>query len=263
VIHSAAKVSFRASERDEVDQINRAGTANVVNASLQNKIGKLVHISSVAALGRTMNGATIDESTLWEDGPQHTTYAISKYQAEMEVWRGIGEGLNAVVVMPSTILGFGNWKQSSCAIFDTVYKEFPWYSNGINGFVCVKDVAKASVLLMESSIVNERFIVNADNWTFRRVFDSIASGFAKKPPRWEATPFLAGIAWRVEALKSLVSGKPSLVTRETARVARTITYFANENILRALPAFQFTPLDDCIRQSCEQYLQYPPFRQRF
>ena len=101
----------------------------------------------------------------------------------MEVWRGIGEGLNAVIVNPSTILGYGDWNNSSCALFKNAYKEFPWYTNGINGFVAVEDVAKATVLLMESGISNERFIINGDNWSFKKLFNSMATGFGKKTHR--------------------------------------------------------------------------------
>jgi dihydroflavonol-4-reductase len=191
VIHAAAKVSFVSDEQQSMFQINIGGTANVVNAALQKKISRMVHISSVAALGRTTNGEIINESKQWEESLINTNYAISKFNSEMEVWRGIGEGLNAVIINPSTILGYGDWNNSSNAIFKNVYNEFPWYSNGINGFVDVEDVARATVLLMESNISNERFILNAENWSFRQLFNTIADGFGKKHPHKEATPALA------------------------------------------------------------------------
>ena len=206
VIHSAAKVSFSPKEQREMFKTNIEGTANVINAALLKNIKRFLHISSVASLGRTANGETVTEKKQWEDSSINTQYAVSKYNAEMEVWRGIGEGLEAVIVNPSTILGYGDWNNSSCAIFKSAYNGFPWYSNGINGFVAVEDVARLTVLLLESNISNERFIVNGDNWSFRQIFNNMADGFGKKRPRKEATPFLAAMAWRAEKVKSFFSG---------------------------------------------------------
>lgn len=255
VIHAAAIVSFAPHQRQQLYKINIEGTANVVNMALENNISRFVHISSVAAIGRTVSGETITEEKKWQSGKMHTAYAISKYHAEMEVWRGAAEGLNVVVVNPSTVLGYGDWSTSSCAIFKNVYNEFPWYTTGINGFVGVQDVAKAAVLLMESNHSNERYIVNGDNWSFQQLFNTIADGFGKKHPHKHATPFLGSIAWRMEKWKAVFSGKKPLLTRESAKVAQSKTYFSNEKLLTALPGFSFTPLAQSIQKDCEQYLQ--------
>jgi nucleoside-diphosphate-sugar epimerase len=206
-------------------------------------------------MGRVGKGERVTEDKSWQDSRYNTTYAISKFRGEMEVWRGIGEGLPAVIVNPSTILGYGDWTNTSCALFRSVFREFPWYTEGINGFVDVADTARAVVRLLESNITGERFILNGDNWTFRHLFESIAAGFGKKPPTREATPLLAAIAWRTQRLKSLVSGRPSLLTRESARVARSSTWFDNSKILQHLPDFTFTPLEESIREACLAYLR--------
>ena len=253
VIHAAAKVSFADADKHELFTTNVEGTANVVNIALEQGIRRLIHVSSVAALGRTKKEEKVNEEKKWDNNKGQTNYAISKFYGELEVWRAIGEGLPAVIVNPSTILGVGDWNESSCAIFKSIYNEFPWYSNGINGFVDVSDVAKAIVSLMESDITGQRFILNGDNWTFRQLFNTIADGFGKKHPHREATPFLSAIAWRLEKIKSMFSGKRPLLTRESARVARSKTYFDNGKILKHLPDFQFTPLEKTIRRSCEAY----------
>ncbi len=236
---------------------NIEGTANVVNLAIENKISKLLYVSSVAAIGRVKNGATVTEKQKWEESPLNTNYAISKYHAEMEVWRGMGEGLNVTVVNPSTILGYGDWNASSCALFKNVYKEFPWYTRGINGFVDVEDVARAVVLLLDASTEGERFILNGENWSFQQLFNQIAAGFSKKPPYREATAFMAEVAWRFDKIKSLFTGKPSLLTRESARVSQTKTYFDNNKILAELPGFRFTPLSETIAKACREYQQSP------
>jgi dihydroflavonol-4-reductase len=256
VIHSAAMISFTGKDRRAMFKTNVEGTSNIVNIALGRAIKRFVHISSVAALGRTGNGETVTETKTWEESKRNTQYAISKFRGEIEVWRGISEGLTAVVVNPSTILGYGDWNSSSCALFRSAWREFPWYTEGINGFVDVRDTAKAIVCLLESEVASQRFIINGDNWTFRRIFETIAAGFGKKPPSREATPLLAGIAWRAERLKSLFSGRSTLLTRESARVARSSTWFDNSKILQQLPGFAFTPLDTSIREACKSYLEW-------
>ena len=254
VVHAAGKVSFSDRDRQEIFSTNIDGTANLVNAALSLPIKRFLHVSSVAAMGRVGNGDRVTEEKTWQESRYNTTYAISKFRGEMEVWRGIGEGLPAVVVNPSTILGYGDWNSTSCALFRSAFDEFPWYTEGINGFVEVSDTARAVVRLLESDIVGERFILNGENWTFRKLFENIAAGFGKKPPTREATPFLAGVAWRAERVKSWVSGRPTLLTRESARVARSSTLFDNGKILRQLPDFAFTPLENTIREACQAYL---------
>ena len=255
VIHSAAKVSLISRERKELFKTNIEGTANLVNLALSQNIKRLIHVSSVAALGRSDFGATLSEGKQWGKISLNTNYSISKYNGEMEVWRAIGEGLNAAIVNPSTIIGYGDWNVSSCAIFKYVYHEFPWYTNGITGFVSVKDVAKAIVLLMESDITGERFVLNGENWSFRQLFDTIADGFSKKHPWREAGPFSSQIVWRLEKLKSAFTGQTPLLTKESARMAQSKTYFDNSKMLQYFPGFTFKPLREALMEACEAYLQ--------
>lgn len=254
VVHAAAIVSFSKNERHQMYHINIEGTANVVNAAVENKVKRFLHVSSVAALGRTTKTETINELKKWEENKNNTHYAISKHHSELHVWRGFAEGLEGVVINPSTVLGYGNWHQSSCAIFRNAYKEFPWYTKGINGFVGVEDVADATVRLLFSEITQKKFIVNADNWSFHQLLNSIADGFHKKHPHKEATRAIGEIAWRMERVKEILTGRKALLTRETAKVAHSKTSFDNSAILKALPGFQFTPLETVIKNSCEKYL---------
>ena len=236
-------------------RINVEGTANVVNLALEKNIKRLIHISSVAAIGRTAKGQTVDEEKKWVTSSLNTHYAISKQKSEMEVWRAMAEGLSAVIVNPSTVLGFGNWNSSSTAIFKNIYHGFSWYSEGENGFVDVKDVAEVAVALIDAEIAGQRFILNGDNWPFRKLFNSIADQFKKPQPHRLATPFLGEIAWRMEHLKSYFSGHRPLLTKESAKVAHSRTNFDNSKILKALPGFNFTPLQQTIEIACGQYEQ--------
>lgn len=254
VIHSAALVSFTKKERKEMYKVNVDGTANMVNVALEKNIRRFIHISSVAALGRTANGGSVNEEKKWEESNVNTHYAISKFKAELQTWRGLNEGLNGVILNPSTILGYGDWYNSSSAIFKNIYNGFKWYTAGINGFVDVEDVAKATILLMESDITEQRYIINGDSWSFKKLQDTISDGFNKKRPTKIATPFLMGIAWRVEKIKAFFTGKKPMLTRESARVAQSQTMFENDKLLKALPGFTFTPLEKTIKKACEKYL---------
>ena len=253
VIHSAAVVSFNKSDRNHMYQINIQGTANVVNVAIEQKVRRLVYISSVAALGRSKNSTVVDENAKWEDSKANTHYAITKHKAELEVWRGFAEGLEGVILNPATIIGYGNWSTGSSAIFKSAYNEFGWYTNGVNGFTDVEDVAKAAVELMKSNITEQRFIVCNDNWSFKKLFDTMADAFGKKRPHREATPFLGAIAWRIEKLKSFFSHQKPLVTRETAKLAQTQTIFDNTKLPKTLPQFKYTPLANTIHKACNQY----------
>lgn len=254
VIHSAAIVSFHNKDKEKMNQVNVDGTANVVNIALEKNVKRLIHISSVAALGRTAGGGHVNEEKKWEESKVNTHYARSKYKAELEVWRGIAEGLEAVILNPSTILGYGDWHSSSCAIFKNIYEEFKWYAPGINGFVDVEDVARAAVLLLESDITEQRYIVNSENWPFKKLMDSIAENFNKTKPKKESSPSLIAIAWRLEKIKSIFTGKKPFLTKESARVALSKTYFENDKILAAMPGFSFTPLEESIKKACKKYL---------
>ena len=235
--------------------VNVEGTRNVVNLAIENGIQRLVHVSSVAALGRTQKEETVTEEREWIENSNNTHYAITKHHAEIEAWRGYAEGLSGVIVNPSTILGFGDWHSSSCALFKNAYKEFPWYTKGINGFVGVEDVAETIVRLYQSDYTEQRFIINSENWSFRELFTTMAKGFGKKEPSREATPFLGELAWRLEGLKHLFSDGKPLLTKESARVAHSKTMFSNKALLKALPGFAFTPLQQVISNACTQYLE--------
>lgn len=252
VYHCAAIVSFSPSKAAMMIKANQEGTANLVNICLDQKVEKLVFVSSVAALGRIREDAPIDESMHWTPETSNSIYGKSKYLAEMEVWRGMAEGLNVAIVNPVIIFGAGDWNKGSSEIFKSSYNQFPWYTNGISGFVDVIDVIDAMQLLMDSSIVGERYIISAENLSYQTVFTKIAQTFSKKPPTRKVTPLLAAIVWRLEAIKSLFTGKTPLLTKETAATAQAKVYFNNEKFLKAFPSFQYRSMDSTIQRVCAE-----------
>jgi nucleoside-diphosphate-sugar epimerase len=254
VYHCAAMVSFIPSEVVEMMKININGTANLVNLCLENKIEKLCYVSSVAAINRINEDETIDENSQWKISKQNSNYSISKYGAEREVWRGIAEGLNAVIVNPTIIFGPGNWKTGSTAMFPKIWKGLKFYTDGTTGFVDVRDVSKAMILLMESEIHSERFIINAENLSFKKIFDWAAEGLGKSKPNIYAYGWIRSIAWRGEALKSFLFNTKPFITKETALAAHKKVYFSNEKIKKAI-GMEFIPVKKTIEETCKVFLK--------
>ncbi len=255
VYHCAAVVTFNPARKAEMFKINIEGTANVVNAALDAGVKKIVHVSSVAALGRIRENEIITEAMSWTEETSNSAYGESKYLAELEVWRGIAEGLPAAIINPTIILGAGNWDEGSTKIFQSVYNEFPWYAEGTTGFVDVKDVAKTMILLMESNISSERFIVSAANKSYKEVFNLIAAAFSKKQPIKKVTPLIAAIVWRLEVIKSWFTKKDPLITKETAQTALAKVNFNNSKLLNFFPSFQYLPIEETIDSVCKQLIR--------
>lgn len=258
VYHCAAVVSFDARKKDLMIQGNVAATANVVNAALDAGVEKLVHVSSIAALGRTAEatspGAQINEDTHWEESKANSAYAESKFQSEMEVWRAMAEGLNAAIVNPAIILGEGDWNSGSANLMQIVYDEFPWYTEGINAWVDVKDVVAAMVMIMDSDISDERYIVSAGNFGYKEVFTEMALALNRKPPHKKASAWMTEIVWRMEVLKSRIAGKQVTISKESARTAQTRCNYSNEKLPAHFPAFKYRTLKDTVSRMAAAFL---------
>jgi dihydroflavonol-4-reductase len=254
VIHTAAIVSFDPKMRDKMYKVNIEGTANLVNVCLDKPLEKFIHISSVAALGRLKNHLTLDETTKWAVSPYNSHYAISKYLGEQEVWRAFFEGLPVAIINPSLILGAGSWNKGSINIVDTIYKGVGYYPIGTTGIVDVRDVAAMTVMLLESDITGERFICNGSNISYRELFIKIAGYLNVSAPAKPLNPWLSGIAWRLEAMKHLFTGKQLTVTRETLMTsAMSLEYDAS----RAMEKLGMTFRNDetIIHDTCGSFLE--------
>lgn len=248
VYHCAALVSFDPSLKKKLIKNNVEGTANLVNLCTEKGI-RLVHVSSIAAVGEGKLGELINENHHLEETPKENAYAISKYESEMEVWRGIAEGLNAVIVNPSLIIGKNAGVAGTGQIFETVRKGLKFYTSGSCGLVDVEDVAKTMILLMESKISNERFIINAENWNYKTVFKVAARCFGVNPPAREAKPWMLELAWRASALGTLFTGKKIGVDKISAQAANRMQDYDNNKIKEAI-GFKFKPVNKSIEEIC-------------
>ncbi len=255
VYHCAAIVSFDPSKHAQMIKSNTDGTANLVNAALEHGIRKFLHVSSTAAIGKPVGDSLADEKLIWTESKSNTGYSISKFRSEMEVWRGIQEGLNAVIVNPSIILGPGFWDHGSSSIFKKIDKGLKFYSNGVTGYVGIWDVVSIMIHLMESDIAGERFLVTTENKTYREVFNMVADEMGRKRPTIEGTKFMSELAWRADWFFSKVFriGEHTF-TKERVRAARNVVRFDNSKVREALE-YEFEPIDEVIKKVVEYYKQ--------
>ena len=248
VYHCAAWISFNPKHKTKMMNTNIEGTTNVVNLCLTHRIKKLCYVSSVAAIGQPIDGGSIDENTPWENSPRNSSYALSKYRSEMEVWRGIEEGLNAVIVCPAIILGPGKWEKGSSMLFKQVWKGLLFYTSGTNGFVDVRDVANVMIQLMEGTIKSNRFILSSESIPFKKTFDYIADALGKKKAHIKIGPFISNISWRIAKIISIISRKSPLITKETVLAGNSISVYNNKKIKTALN-YKFISVE----QSCKDF----------
>jgi dihydroflavonol-4-reductase len=249
VYHCAAWVSLKEADKKPMINTNVTGTANLVNLCAEQGI-RMVHVSSIAAIGVAKPGELITENHHLEQSANNDGYAISKLESEMEIWRGIAEGLDAVIVNPSLILGVSAGTTGTGALFETVRKGLKFYTGGSGGFVDVEDVAKCMVALMNSDITAERYIINAENYTYKAMTTEIANDFGIKPPAKLAKPWMMGLAWRGAAIIATLTGKDPSIDKTSARAASQIREFDNSKIKEAI-GFEFKPVSETIAEVCK------------
>jgi len=247
VYHCAAKISYQKADWASMLHTNIEGTKHIVNLCLEQGI-RLVHVSSIAALGSPKAGELISEESKWDDGADHAKYALSKYESELEVWRGIMEGLDAVIINPSVIMGVGPGKKASEAIFNLVQNGIKIYPPGTVGIVDVEDVVKIMVLLMESpDISGERFVLNSENLSNQELLGRIAKLLDKPAPTIKATPFMLSIAWRAAKIIALLTGKRPTLTRENAKASASRLAYSNKKITDTT-GYCFKPVDVTLKE---------------
>jgi dihydroflavonol-4-reductase len=252
VCHCAAMVSFNARDARRMMQINVEGTANIVNLSLESGVRKLVHVSSIAALGRSKERPNLSEKSGWVQSSGNSNYAVSKYLSEQEVWRGRAEGLSVAIANPAVVIGSGFWNQGTARFFGQIDRGLPFWPTGRSGFVDVRDVANFLALLLESDLDGERYILNAQNTPYRDFFGMIAAALEVRPPFIRVGSGLAEIAWRVEWLKEKLLGLDPVVTKESAR--SSVSQYEYDNAKsRTVPGFVYRPLEQTIRETAAQY----------
>lgn len=250
VYHCAATVSFHKKDKDIMMKTNVLGTRNLVNACLYQNIEKFIYVSSIAALGRALENEITTEKTPWKDSDKTSAYSISKHDGELEVWRAMAEGLSAVIINPSVIIGPGDWSKGSPQLYSLVNKGLKYYTTGINGYVYVRDVSRAMITLMESEIADERFIVNGEDLSYLELFNMIAKALKKPYPTVKVKLWMMEVAWRTSKVKSWLTSTPPLITKSTARSSMQEYTYSSKKLIDALD-FKYTALQRGIQYTAD------------
>lgn len=252
IYHCAAIVSFESRERAKMIANNVEGTANLVNIALEKKVKKFCHVSSIAALGKTNNQSPVNESTAWTPSKNNSGYSESKFYSEAEVWRGIQEGLDAVIVNPSIILGPANWESGSARLFHSVWKGMKFYTLGTTGYVGVKDVVRAMITLMDDAhferCKNQRYLLSAEDLSYRDLFCRIADALNRPRPTIAANDFVLALVWRMAAVLAFFTRKTPFITKEAATGRNAINHYDGSKITRET-GFSYTPIDESIKET--------------
>ncbi len=252
VYHAAAVVSFNRRDHQQMRKANVEGTANVANLCLELGVKQLCYISSVAALGRTGDEKPIDENTPWENSRFNTEYSKTKHRAELEVWRAIEEGLTAVILNPSIINGPGDWQKGTCRMYRNIKKGLPFYTHGGGGYVDVRDVCRAALMLMDKQVFGERYLLSTENILYKDFFDMIAVGLKAKAPSFYVAPWLSRIGLPLEILRSKLMNSEPIVTKELATTAHLVSRYSSAKIIEQ-HGFQFTPIEESVAYACGLY----------
>jgi dihydroflavonol-4-reductase len=257
VIHAAAIVTFHTKNKKMLIETAMTGTANLVNVAMHCEVKKFIHISSIAAIGRRKKKEDIDEKLMFSHSEFDTTYGLSKFLAEQEVWRAHAEGLFTTILSPSMVLGAGHWENSSVQIFKKVYQGIKYFPEGVNGWVDVRDVAEAVSLAIKGDFNGERFIISAENIHYQNMFAMIAEQLKVKPPILKFNYLWSGIIWRLEAIRSLLLGSKPIITKETIVSTAVESYYDNKKSIRLL-GINYRDMQITIKDSCDAFINSWP-----
>lgn len=256
VVHCAAKVSYSKKDKDELFRVNVEGTRNIVNACLKKGAAKLIHVSSIATFGsRHTTVEPLTESHRKSLSNLKSNYAVSKYLAELEVWRGVTEGLNGVMINPSVIIGPAGWNNSSAQLFRYVWNENLFTIDGAMNCVDVRDVAEIVVRLYEGDYSGEQFIVSAERISYPDLFEKIAKGFNKRPPRIKVPRMALDLIYILDQIRSIITGSRAVITKEIKKAARGSTRFSSAKVRKELDV-DFRSIDEAVRWTCNELVRF-------
>jgi len=255
VIHCAAMVSYDQKDKMELFRVNVEGTKNVVNVCLKKGAAKLIHVSSIASFGMKNPGEAVTEDHKKNPAALKSNYALSKYLAEMEVWRGNIEGLNAVMINPSVIIGPAGWNNSSVKLFRYVWNENLFFIDGAMNCVDARDVAEIVYRLYEGDFNGQQFIVSAERIAYKDLFEKIAKGFNKKPPRIKVPRAALGVVSVLDRVRRFVTGGRPVITTEIKRAAKGSIQFSSEKVRKEL-GVDFRSIEDAIQWTCDELIRY-------
>ena len=262
VVHAAGKVTFDPRKKKELTQVNQQATRTMVNAALDAGTGHFLHVSSIAAIGRSLDLGVITENTPWQENPMNSIYARSKFAAEREVWRAHAEGLQMSIINPALVMGAGFWQRSSLKLLMRVYKGLPFLPLGSAAFVDVRDLAKVMALIIKNGPTNERLITAPYNMKWSEVIPRLAEMMGKRAPTRELPVILEKVAPYLLRLQASITGMEQDITKESLRISKVDFEFNTVNG-HLIPGFQYRSFDETLRDTIEAFMSSYPKGKKF
>lgn len=250
IYHTAAIISYDSSKYNSMYQVNVIGTENIVNVALEQKVKKLIYLSSIAAIHPAEEGIIIDENTSWDPLKKVSQYATTKHEAELHVWRVMAEGLPAVILNPGIILGEGDTTKSSTTLFSLIQKGFAYYTQGTTAWVDVQDVVKAMIMCMQSNIATQRFLLSEKNYSYQEIFQTMAKNFNVKAAYKEASPFQTYWVSVLKYVLNKIMGKETTITPQSVANVHTQANYSGKKIQTFFPEYSYTPIPESIKRVC-------------
>lgn len=257
IVHTAALVSFHRKDRKKLYEINQVGTANLINTALEHDVQHFIQVSSIAAIGRPPGINEIHESLDWIESDHNTDYAISKRLADLEVFRGMAEGLPISILNPTLVIGTGFWERSTSLFFNAIRKGLKFHPIGSAGVVDVRDVSKSILRTLEQGPSNDRLIINGTNISYKEFFNKIATAFEVTPPKIPVTRSLVRWAAPFMGFLEIILGRKwhygSAVIRNT-----THQYVYNNQKSKDVLDLKYRPLEESIREIVDKWKAFWP-----
>lgn len=251
VYHAAAMVSFDPRDADTMQKVNVEGTANVVNAGLEKGVKRLCFVSSIAAIGEAPGHIDRDETLPWTADGYTSAYALSKYDAELEIFRGIAEGLDAVIVNPCMIIGPGAPGKSTMSLIERLRKGSRFYPPGSNAYVDARDVAQCMIKLIDKAPTGERYLLVGENLRYKEFFTQFSKANSKPAPTQELKPWMLAVAWRAERVRTFFTRTRPMITKATVHSSMIERRYSNAKVV-GLTGHQFLP----IKAAVENVVRY-------
>ncbi len=252
VYHCAAYISFDPAKTGLLRKVNIEGTANLVNAALASGAKQLCYISSIATLGQTPDSSPIKETTAWNPQHKNSGYAISKYGAELEVWRGAQEGLPAVILHPGVILGEGHWDRASGAIIPKLVKGPKFYPKGTIALVDVKDLIQAIVAVSNSKkALGNNYIVVGENLSYKDFFNTLLTAAKSRKSIKPISKFTLNIFAFLNYLSSKIFGSKRVLSPVLVASMYNKSMYSNAKIKSEF-GIEFTPIIQTIKRQVER-----------
>ena len=245
VVHTAGMVSFNPRHNAQMWEANVTATELLVDLAMDHPITRFVHLSSVAALGKGKPGEVLDEKSPWEESLAGSAYGRSKHYGERAVWRGIAEGLPAVILNPSVVLAPGPEVRSSLQLFHYVHRGVPFYTPGELNYVDIRDLTTLLLAALTEPWEGHRFIVSADRVSYQDFFCAVAAAMEKKAPKYQLPLWLLqSLAPLEKGRTRLLGGNPLVTPDMVASLKQPTHYNTQKSVTKG--GLRYRPLEESI-----------------